>query len=612
MGFRINTNIAAMNAHRNAQQTNMGLDKSLQSLSSGLRINKAADDASGMTIADSLRSQANGLGQAIKNANDGVSVVQTADGALDEYIKIVDRVRTLSIQAASDGQNADSRAAIQRDVDRLLEGAQNIVDSTSFNGLKLLNGEFTDKKFQVGAYANETVNISIGNAGTGSVGKLAQSTTVDDAGTNLNTLASADITADTALVNGEWAGATDSTNATTGVRINGYNVSGNLTGQGSEQLSAKGMAAAINFMGSDTGVTATAETSWAMTNAVSAGTIGSGDLVINGVNIGSVTTAVNDTDGALMTAINDQKSLTGVIASVDSQGILTLAAADGRNIQVTNTSGTDGSTYLNGGTTVANASYVTLTGNADDGGDQDIVVDGYKISAMDLSGDAAADADVVIAALQAAQTAGNISANYTFTDNAAEGVTLTRTDGKDINIRLDTDAAGGGETALIATSGTAADGTGGTDQANGLVYNASEHGNVTMSSRGNISIQGDASTLATFGLTDKSASASGGIDDADVTTFGAAQTTIQRADSALLALDAIRSDIGSVQNQLESTIRNISVTQVNVTAAESQIRDVDFAAESANFAKLNILAQSGSYAMSQANAVQQNVMRLLQ
>jgi flagellin len=111
MGFRINTNIAAMNSHRNAMMTNAGLDKSLNSLSSGLRINTAADDASGMTIADSLRSQAKGLGQAINNANDGVAVVQTADGALDEYINIINTVRTKAIQAASDGQNTDSRAA---------------------------------------------------------------------------------------------------------------------------------------------------------------------------------------------------------------------------------------------------------------------------------------------------------------------------------------------------------------------------------------------------------------------------------------------------------------------------------------------------------------------
>ncbi|KFN39473.1 MAG: flagellin B, partial [Sulfuricurvum sp. MLSB] len=170
MGFRINTNIAAMNAHMFAQKTNAGLDKSLASLSSGLRINKAADDASGMSIADSLRQQAQGLGQAIRNANDGVGVVQTADGALDEYTNIINTIRTKAIQAASDGQSTDSRAAIQSDIDRLLEEAQNIASTTSFNGLTLLNGGFQNKAFHIGAYSGETVKINIDDAQIASVG----------------------------------------------------------------------------------------------------------------------------------------------------------------------------------------------------------------------------------------------------------------------------------------------------------------------------------------------------------------------------------------------------------------------------------------------------------
>jgi flagellin len=123
MGFRINTNIGAMNAHRNAVQTNVGLDNSLAKLSSGLRVNKAADDASGMAIANTLKQQADGLGQAIMNANDAIGVTQTADGALDEYTNIISTVRTKAIQAASDGQTLETRAKIQEDIDRLLEEA---------------------------------------------------------------------------------------------------------------------------------------------------------------------------------------------------------------------------------------------------------------------------------------------------------------------------------------------------------------------------------------------------------------------------------------------------------------------------------------------------------
>ncbi|PPB76082.1 flagellin N-terminal helical domain-containing protein, partial [Campylobacter hyointestinalis] len=134
MGFRINTNIAAMNAHTNAVVNNRSLDGSLGKLSSGLRIQTAADDASGMSIADSLRAQASGLGQAVKNANDAIGIVQTADKAMDEQIKILDTIKTKSIQAAQDGQSSDSRRALQNDISRLLEELDNIAKTTSFNG----------------------------------------------------------------------------------------------------------------------------------------------------------------------------------------------------------------------------------------------------------------------------------------------------------------------------------------------------------------------------------------------------------------------------------------------------------------------------------------------
>ena len=157
MAFRINTNITAMNNHNNARKTDDRLNASLGHLSSGLRINKAADDASGMTIADSLKSQANSLGQAIANGNDAIGIVQTADGAMDEQLQIVDTIRTKAIQAAQDGQSTDSRKALQADISRLMEELDNIAKTTSFNGKQLLNGNFSNQNFQIGAYSNETV-----------------------------------------------------------------------------------------------------------------------------------------------------------------------------------------------------------------------------------------------------------------------------------------------------------------------------------------------------------------------------------------------------------------------------------------------------------------------
>lgn len=490
MGFRINTNIGAMNAHRNAQMTNLNLDKSLERLSSGLRINRAADDASGMAIADSLRAQAQGLGQAIRNANDGIGVVQTADGALDEYINIINTVRTKAIQAASDGQNTDSRMAIQRDINRLLEEADNIAKTTSFNGLNLLDGSYTDKKFQIGAYANETVNISISSARTTVVGMFAYKT-----GATVN---------DTALAAGD-------------ITVNGVSVGASTAGTDNaiaqQASSAWAKANAINAVSSQTGVTASATTTLVGNAGVAGGTITNGSVYINGIDLGDVTFSANDSSGTLVAAINRITDQTGVTASIVEGGKLQLTSEDGRDIVLSSDVG---------GTT----------------------------------------------ALTAAQ-----QQPFGFSDGTTSSVTLNGTSGA---LTLESK---GVITLESDNAITVADGT------------------------------GDATTLV--GL-EGTYSVGNSISTADVTTYDAAQLTIKKADHALAQLDRTRSDIGSVQNQLESTIRNISVTQVNVTAAESQIRDVDFAQESANFSKYNILAQSGSYALSQANAVQQNVLRLLQ
>jgi flagellin len=167
MGFRINTNIGAMNAHRNATMNNVGLDKSLNSLSSGLRINKAADDSAGLAIANKLSAQSQGLGQAIKNSNDGIGLIQTADGALEEYGNILQRVRVLAVQASNDTQDTTSRSYIEKEVTALVGQANDIGTDTKFNGISLLDatgataGTFT---FHTGAYSGETQAVVIASA----------------------------------------------------------------------------------------------------------------------------------------------------------------------------------------------------------------------------------------------------------------------------------------------------------------------------------------------------------------------------------------------------------------------------------------------------------------
>ena len=190
MGFRINTNISAMNAHKNATMNNVGLDKSLNSLSSGLRINKAADDSAGLAIANKLSAQSQGLGQAIRNSNDGIGLIQTADGAFEEYGNIMKRVRVLATQAANDTQDAASRGYISQEITALLSEASDINATTRFNGVKVLDGTggnvgtFT---FHTGAYTAETQSVIIGSASVDilvtAAANLSVSTQADAEGT---------------------------------------------------------------------------------------------------------------------------------------------------------------------------------------------------------------------------------------------------------------------------------------------------------------------------------------------------------------------------------------------------------------------------------------------
>jgi flagellin len=486
MGFNINTNIGAMNAHMMSLGNNKELDKSLAALSSGLRINKASDDASGLAIANQLRSQAQGLGQAISNANDGINLAQTADGALEEYTNIINTIRTKAIQASSDGQNADSRMAIQRDINKLLEEADNIAKTTSFNGMQLLDGSYTNKNFQIGAYSNETVGLSISSTRTATMGQFALQT-----GSTVNDQAFDDTTINGSAVLTSSAGS-----------------DANLTALSQTDDSARQKAAAINSITSTSGVTADADTKVVGVDGVAGGTLADQDFFINGVALGDVTFSANDSSGTLAAAVNKISNQTGVKASIVDGGKLQLHSEDGNNITLSSDAA---------GTTAV----------------------------------AAADLDKIF----------GTAANNTSTNGAAAAAFVTTARG---TLTVESDNA-------ITVGGTLAD--------SGLVASTSL-GNALVS--------------------------------ADVTTYEAAQLTIKKTDHALKQIDTIRSNIGSVQNQLESTVRNISVTQVNVTAAESTIRDVDFAAESANLQKRNILAQSGVYALSQANSAQQNVMRLLQ
>ena len=526
MSFRINTNISAMNAYTNASATGRELDASIAKLSSGLRINKAADDASGMTIADSLRAQASALGQAIANANDAIGIVQTADKAMDEQLSILNTIRTKAIQAAQDGQTTQSREALQSDISRLLEELDNIATTTSFNGQQLLNGNFSNKNFQIGAYANQTVQVSIGATASDKIGLTRFETSAPIAYINSG-LSQFELALSLSGIDGY---------------PNGYNFQ-NIAGTELKEHGLKAVADRLNAVSDLTGVSAKVTNSITFSSIVQEGTIKG--LTINGIGIGEVTTVAGDKNQVLVNSINKIKEQTGVEAST-KDGKLTLNAKDGRAIRFK---------YDEGGSAVGGV----FSGAGKD--IQDVAILGrltlVRQDARDIVFNISAAGNVTVSAVNLGNS---ISSGYTISDTKAFSGTAASQKSislKDLN------------TGIMSSS-----------IADALGYFA-------------------AGAL-------KSDQRSG------VTTYYGAQAMVSVAESAQKALDRIRSDLGSVQNQLQSTISNITVTQVNVKSSESQIRDVDFATEASNFNKYNLLAQSGSYAMSQANTIQQNVMRLLQ
>ncbi|EHQ1027713.1 flagellin A [Campylobacter coli] len=576
MGFRINTNIGALNAHANSVVNARELDKSLSRLSSGLRINSAADDASGMAIADSLRSQAATLGQAINNGNDAIGILQTADKAMDEQLKILDTIKTKATQAAQDGQSLKTRTMLQADINRLMEELDNIANTTSFNGKQLLSGNFINQEFQIGASSNQTVKATIGATQSSKIGLTRFET-----GGRIST-------------SGEVQFTLKNYNGIDDFQFQKVVISTSVgTGLGA-------LAEEINKSADQTGVRATFTVETRGMAAVRAGTT-SDDFTINGVKIGQVEYKDGDSNGALVAAINSVKDTTGVEASIDANGQLLLSSREGRGIKIEGSIG--GGAFINKDM-MENYGRLSLVKN--DG--KDILVSGTNLSSAGFG----AGNFISQASVSLRESKGRFDANIADAmgfGSVNKGVILAGAS----SVSAYMSAAGSGFSAGSGYSVGSGKGYSATIAANAVVIsNTSAVSKIYNVSAGSGFSSG--STLSQFATMKTSAGNSLGAKDetAGVTTLKGAMAVMDIAETATTNLDQIRADIGSVQNQLQVTINNITVTQVNVKAAESTIRDVDFAAESANFSKYNILAQSGSYAMSQANAVQQNVLKLLQ
>jgi flagellin len=485
----INTNVTSLTAQRNLNKSQGSLQTAMQRLSSGLRINSAKDDAAGLAISERMTSQIRGLNQAIRNASDGISFAQTAEGALSTTGDALQRIRELAVQSANDTNTSSDRASLQEEVAQLIAEVDRIAANTQFNGQNVLDGSVSNLLFQVGANANQTITVSGVDARAATLGANA---TLTSTGTTLaNSLAAGGYTSPSGVLS---LNGTAITTASDGVSST------------DADASAKAVAAGINALSATTNVTATANATTANLGTVAAaadGITGAGDFAINGVDISVAAILSGDSDSALRDAINSVSNQTGVTASLNSSSELVLTASDGRNIQIA----ADGD----------EATDVFGSANADITGAVDEVV----VGSVTLDSDAAIVVD-----------------------------------------------AGGG---LAATT----------------------HG-MTI-------------TAGTYAITTTNA-----VTNVDISSQTGANDAITNIDRALNAVNSLRSTFGATQTRFESAITNLSVTSENLSAARSRIRDADFAAETAEMTRSQILQQAGVAMVSQANSLPQSVLSLLQ
>ncbi|MBA6340528.1 flagellin [Colwellia sp. MB02u-10] len=509
MAISVITNTASLNAQRNLSKSSNDLATSMERLSSGMRINSAKDDAAGLQISNRLTSQINGLGVAQRNANDGISMAQTAEGAMSASTDILQRMRELALQSANGSNSSDDRDAMQKEVSALQSELTRISDTTSFGSQKLLDGSFGSKNFQVGSNANETIAITMTSTAAEDIGVSASAATIEGAdNTGFGGVSDAATTLPASVIDASTLDFTTGANTTT-VDV----------GVGS---SAEAAATAINDKTGEHGVTATASTSvvMGMASAVS----GNVSFDLNGTSIAATTIAATD-QSALAAKINETTGTHGVTATHNAtNGEITLSNETGADITIesyNNTSNLASSTtedtvtldYLDSAGTTKG--QITLTDDKDDGS-------GGNIEGAD-----------------AARVAGTIE--LTGTSEFSIASTDTKTLAATVTATVDIDA----------------------------------------------------------------------ISDVDLGTEQGAQDALAVIDSALAQVDSQRADLGAVQNRFDYTISNLSNIQENLSASRGRIQDTDFAVETANLTKNQILQQAGTSILSQANQLPQAALSLL-
>lgn len=656
MSLTINTNIQSMNAQRNLNKTQSNLSKSLERLSSGLRINSAKDDAAGLGISTRMTAQIRGLNQAVRNANDAISFAQTAEGAMSEVGDLLQRMREISVQASNDTNSASDRMSLQKEMDQLYSEIDRIASSTQFNGVNLLDGTATNKTFQVGANQGQTIAFSINSVTTNSLNLNGYSALGELNGGRV-TLGAGSASGD---LNINGVSITTASAAKAGVYANGE---------------ASSRAVAINAHTAQTGVTATAY------NAVK----GNGNVsgIVSGLTIQSgAGAAVTISDSGSMEELVDNinRDAAGVTATLNSSGGITLSNDTGNAIVVSGTTTNSGLTsgtyqgYLSL-TSVDNSAITISTSNTDadlhefgfneSTGSSNLTgtaVSANAVAATDLvtingvvigasSSSSAGDKAAAINSVST-QTGVKASARTTVTGTGGTGhVEGTGTAGVTINgVDLVTANAGAAITSMatlvdVINTGVQGvhaevDGTGnliltsesgltidlvidagaGTNVNIGL-SDSTNFGELTLTSETgtDIVIGSNASTqaaqvaaLVKLGLAEQGGSSEAIGRGLSVETQANAENAISRIDDALASIAESRGSLGAVQNRVESTISNLQNVAENLSAANSRIVDADFAAETAALTKNQILQQAGAAMLAQANQLPQVILSLLQ
>jgi flagellin len=570
----LNTNISAIAAQNSLRTTSLNQTTAMERLSSGIRINSAKDDAAGLAISTRMTANIRGLNAAIRNANDGISLTQTAEGGLASIGDNLQRIRELAVQSANTGNSDSDRAALNTEARQLVSEIDRIANNSQYNGIKLLDGSFQNQSLQVGAGndANDRIAISIGSAKVSALGIGSNSSysKVLNAGTSVPT---------TALALGDLSINNTQIGASASDGISYRNADG----------SALAKAAAINAASGLTSVTATVgqTTVAGVAPTSSSSEIAAGEVFINGVDIGKIGAAVGAVDRGtqVSAAINAKSSQTGVTAVSDrSTGVVTLTAADGRNITVSATANGGArsglsSTYTS--TLVTSAATTAIAAGS-------LVINGVNIGAVTNLATATAQAESMAAAINALTTSTGVSAA------AADGI-LT------LNISS-------GEARGIEISGA------GAAQFGMTARNSTTTAAIQLSTQGDKGIVlGGASGMTSTGQTQTGYSPSvlmstGGV---DLSTANGSQAALTVLDKAINTITDSRASMGAYQNRLTASVANLETTSMNLQASRSRILDTDYAKETTNLAKSQIIQQAATAMLAQANQSAQSVLSLL-